>query len=624
MKSGRGDPSCRPGFFRENQQAGMNIKEKAALTSLALNVLLTGCKFLLFLMSGSLAVLAETWHSFADIGTSFMVYLALNREREEQPADDETQFEEEPEEDADREPGEVASSSFDRRGPTFEQSVALGIGITLLVVAILVVYKAFSELGTPVRNPLTTGLIFIVFAFGSHLVYRFESRVGVRENSVGLISDGMHARTDMAASLATGVSLILYHMGVNVDRWMAGIIGVFVLTLAIETIVNVGVAIHRRSSRDVFGLRIHTIIWKLFSAQTLAALGRIADETLHIRFFRNKRVRNAPIYLFRACILFAALSWMSTAVFTLGPSERGFVERFGRTMNPERPLGPGVHLKAPWPMDRVRKADAESIRRMNIGNTTEPTTFALLWTRRHGSETPFLSGDNNYFYPYLIIHYKIANFYDFAYRHTDSEQLMRELAHQLAGKLFATRSFYEIVLDYREQLVRDLTIGLQAELDEEKAGVEIVGVAVKDVHPPIGIADSFENVIASYQEKARLINAALGYRNQKISEARGEAVRMRKEAEARAEETPIKAQGDADRFLSRIPPSEKVETITKRRLWLSSMREALEGRAKVVVDPDVGRPEVWFNTSGMFGDREEYFEDPDLDARENDRTNPDY
>ena len=58
----------------------MSVKTKAALTTLSLNVLLTALKFLLFFFSGSLAVLAEAWHSFSDIATSFLVLLAVHRE----------------------------------------------------------------------------------------------------------------------------------------------------------------------------------------------------------------------------------------------------------------------------------------------------------------------------------------------------------------------------------------------------------------------------------------------------------------------------------------------------------------------------------------------------------------
>ncbi|MFH1998168.1 MAG: SPFH domain-containing protein [Planctomycetota bacterium] len=574
----------------------MDIKEKTALTTLGLNTLLTILKFVLFIFSGSLAVLAEAWHSFSDIATSFMVFVAIHQGSKAKPGPHETQ-------NRDAEEGASTEASAQPRKPrvSFEQIVALGIGLSLLVIAVMLMAKTFSSTGLPVKNPLLAGLIFIGFSLGSYLVYRFESNVGRQENSVGLISDGMHARTDMAGSLITGFSLILYHLGWNIDRWVAGIIALLVLSFAIETIVNVILGMMRHDEEGAFRLRIHSIIGRLLSPARIVALGRYVDENLHIRFFGRSLVRKAPVYLFNLFLLALIAYWTSTSVFTVQPSEHAYVERFGRPVNKAEPLGPGLYFKAPWPMDQVRKEDTESIRRMNIGNTSEPSTFALLWTQKHGSEIPFLSGDNNYFYPYLILHYKITDLYDFTYRHTDPETLLENFAHQFAGKIFATKSFYEIVLDYREQMVLDLKDRLQAEVNQDRLGIEIVSISVKDVHPPIMIADSFEMVIASYQEKERMINEALGYRNQNIPETRGSAIRMRKEAESYALELPLRGEGDASQFLSRIPENEDIKSITQRRLWLSTMQEALTKRNKVIVDPKVGQPELWFNGREMFG-----------------------
>lgn len=589
----------------------MDIKVKAALTTLALNILLTVLKFVLFIFSGSLAVLAEAWHSFSDIATSFMVFLALhqgNRSKAKAEAKKSKVVESTTETSKEHvEPEQVDSG---KKSVTFEQIVSLGIGLCLLVVAILLIAKAFSAPGIPVKNPLIAGLIFIGFSLGSYLVYKFESNIGEQENSVGLLSDGMHARTDMVASLITGFSLILYHLGLNIDRWVAGIIALFVLSFAIETIVNVSLAMMRPDEKGGFRLRIYSIIGRLLSPKYIASLGRFLDEKMKIRFFGRSLVRKAPIYLFNLCVLVAVIYWASSCAFTVQPSEKAFIERFGHPINRTEPLGPGLYFKAPWPIDAPRKVNTESIRRMNIGNMSEPSTFALLWTQRHGSEIPFLSGDNNYFYPYLIVHYKVSDLYNFCYRHTDPELLLEGFAHQFAGKLFATKTFYDIVLDYREQMVIDLKERLQAALDEERTGIEIINISVKDVHPPIMIADSFEMVIASYQEKERMINEALGYRNQNIPETRGAAVRMRKEAEAYSLELPLRGDGDAKQFLSRIPETEDIEAITKQRLWLSVMKDALSGRKKIIVDPKVGQPELWLNAEGRFNKQDNILGSP--------------
>ena len=59
------------------KQSDLKVKTAAAAT--AMNTILTAIKFLLYLFSGSMAILAEAWHSFSDIATSLLVFIAIRR-----------------------------------------------------------------------------------------------------------------------------------------------------------------------------------------------------------------------------------------------------------------------------------------------------------------------------------------------------------------------------------------------------------------------------------------------------------------------------------------------------------------------------------------------------------------
>ena len=61
-------------------------KKKAAIISIALNVLLTFFKFVIYAFSGSIVILAEAWHSFSDIVTSFAIYFAISKDLENKKA----------------------------------------------------------------------------------------------------------------------------------------------------------------------------------------------------------------------------------------------------------------------------------------------------------------------------------------------------------------------------------------------------------------------------------------------------------------------------------------------------------------------------------------------------------
>ena len=58
----------------------MDIRTRTALVTLVLNTILTVLKFIAFAFTGSLAILAEAWHSFGDIATSATAVLSTWRQ----------------------------------------------------------------------------------------------------------------------------------------------------------------------------------------------------------------------------------------------------------------------------------------------------------------------------------------------------------------------------------------------------------------------------------------------------------------------------------------------------------------------------------------------------------------
>ena len=79
------------------------------------------------------------------------------------------------------------------------------------------------------------------------------------------------------------------------------------------------------------------------------------------------------------------LGWLSTSLITIGPFEEGIHERFGAPVS-RQPLGPGLHLKAPWPVDVVHTVATARIRTMPLGYAGAKNGASMLWTRQHAEE----------------------------------------------------------------------------------------------------------------------------------------------------------------------------------------------------------------------------------------------
>jgi divalent metal cation (Fe/Co/Zn/Cd) transporter len=59
---------------------GMKHSTKGGSIALAMITRLTASKFILYAVSGSIAVLSEAWHSFADIVTTLLVVISIIRQ----------------------------------------------------------------------------------------------------------------------------------------------------------------------------------------------------------------------------------------------------------------------------------------------------------------------------------------------------------------------------------------------------------------------------------------------------------------------------------------------------------------------------------------------------------------
>jgi membrane protease subunit HflK len=557
----------------------MTVKEKTALISTILNVALTVLKFIVFFFTGSLAILAEAWHSFSDITTSVLVFISV-REKRASPAA--------PEE------GEDESKSI-----PLEYQISFLIGLLMFFVSVLLIWKTITVKAPVIENSLLSGIVFIIFAVASYIVYRFETSVGQKENSVGLIADGMHSRADMVNSLLIGFSLIIYRMGVNIDTLVALIIALFILSFSIETMVNAVMAYKRKKEEYVFRYKTTTIVLALFEKRTWGVVLKYLEEKLGSRIASSALLKKVLRYFCAVVILILGSICASKCVYTIGPSQEGIIERFGKPVNYKEPVQSGIHFKFPWPVDNVIKIDSKTIRMKNIGNITDKSAFALLWTKKHGTETAFISGDNNFFYPYLVIHYRIKDVFKYRYNHIDPEIVLDSAASQVVTNIFSKKAFYEIVTSYRKQFESDTVRFIQNKLDTLNSGLEVININMKDVHPPIFISSSFEEVIAAYQQKEEMINKAMGYKNESMPRARGTGAKLLKQAQSYVIDKTKRANGEASRFIMQLEGYQKSRGIITRKIYFDFVKEALSKNQKIIVDPSSGLPEIWLDSKQL-------------------------
>jgi len=148
------------------------------------------------------------------------------------------------------------------------------------------------------------------------------------------------------------------------------------------------------------------------------------------------------------------------------------------------------------------------------------------------------------------------------------------------------RSINEVI-SKRDEIAVEAKGLLQTELDQAATGIHVVTIEMKKTNVPPPVQPSFNEVNQAVQEKEQMIYQANEDYNKAIPAARGEAERTVKAAEGYALNRVNRAKGNTDRFLALYNEYVNAKDITRRRLYLETIKQTLPNMGqKYIVDSD--------------------------------------
>lgn len=183
------------------------MKEKIALISIAVNAILSGFKITTGVLSNSSAITAEGVHSFVDIFSSAIGYFGIK----------------------------ISQKPVDEKHPYgyYKFEVLAGAAITLILFAtgIGIIWESLRKIMVPEKMEigyLAFG-VMIFSAIVNETMARLKIHFGKKENSISLISDGIHSRIDVFASLTVLAGLLLTRYWIYADAALALLIGLYIV-----------------------------------------------------------------------------------------------------------------------------------------------------------------------------------------------------------------------------------------------------------------------------------------------------------------------------------------------------------------------------------------------------------
>lgn len=260
----------------------------------------------------------------------------------------------------------------------------------------------------------------------------------------------------------------------------------------------------------------------------------------------------------------AAIVWLLTSVVVVKEGDSYVVLHLGKYQRILEPRA-APYLLWPWPINVTRKFETGKIHQITLGVGTERKVKVRsdivrgkqinLWTAAHGDrheldmlvamkpreKRPSKDVPSMAIVKLVVsVYYRIDDPYKFGFNHRDTPRLLEDIAHGQLVKYAACATLDEplegqaslageaIMTTGRDEATVELRKRIAEAAGELGLGVKILRVELLGCHPPVAVAEAFENVAAAEREQDR----------------------KRYEAEAKAKRILAQVAGDPDEALA--------------------------------------------------------------------------
>lgn len=547
--------------------------EKAAALSLGVNAILVLVKFALGALSGSVALLADAWHSLSDVAVSTLVIGGawINRKQW-------------------------------RAAAVIENLIAAGISFLILSASFFLASKSFApQPDSGVSNIPIVLVGAVLCALAARLIGLYKIKVGTEEDSLSLRADGSHSLMDFYTTVVVIIGLFGQMVGIRLDHIAALVVVLFVAKVGLEIgwAAIKGLARHQtflHPSHELPSAKAIARVNKVASKVTQKLFGCDVRETITGLVPRIFAVKGRLAIGFG--VLLVGLIFVA-GLYTVAPHQVAMVTVFGKAI--AEPRGPGIHFAPIAPVGKVYKVDSTLIRRIEIGfrnqyNSDKPAPAyrsAYEWDSLHRSgvylkqneEAVMLSGDENLIDINAVIHYRVSDPHAYAFGVANLDSLIRSFTESVLRSIVQSTPIDSLLTGSRRAIETKAIALLQEKLNRAGAGVGIVSVVMQDIHPPVEVVSAFREVASAKEDMALEINQAIAQRNQQIPEARAKALASTVFADGYRESKVSRATGEARRFTSLSTQASKARDITEFRLYMESMEKTMQGKRKFIVSP---------------------------------------
>lgn len=296
-----------------------------------------------------------------------------------------------------------------------------------------------------------------------------------------------------------------------------------------------------------------------------------------------------------------AILVLSTCFIIIRPGDEALLERFGKPLGANGIIGPGLHLKFPWPIDQVTPYHTEQIQSFIVGAEPEPSD-TVAWASPHAKEDNFLIASRelaqetnispvgevksppvNLISVSVPVQYQITNLADWAYVNQDPDGLLRGIADRAVGEYLASADMDSVMSSGRDEAANALRDNMQSAADAMRLGARVVFVGLEDVHPPQKIAKTFDQVVGATEIRESTILAARAHAITTNAAASALSFQRLQSADAERHRDVVTSSARALLFTNQELAYAAAPEVYRKRAYLESLIESSRGARKYVI-----------------------------------------
>jgi membrane protease subunit HflK len=276
-------------------------------------------------------------------------------------------------------------------------------------------------------------------------------------------------------------------------------------------------------------------------------------------------------------------AWLVSGFYLVDTDEEAVVRRFGAIA---AQVGPGMHYRLPWPIDRVDVLKTTSVMKTGVGFALRPDG------QDEADGMELLTGDTNILSIALALQYVVQEPVDFLFRTESPEGLIGAIAEAVLTETVLGMPVDEVLTTGRLAIQEQVKTRTQARLDEYRSGIRITSSNIMTITLDQSVAEAFQEVTDAMADREKSRNEARMYANTLIPKTRGEAHSVVREAQSFKQQRVAQAIGNTGRFLALLEEYRKAPDVTQTRLYLEAMEQILPAVTMYVIDSEKGQVPV--------------------------------